>query len=235
MHKAVAALLFAFVVLPQSPGVAQSTSMAGRKLTYVWREEPKPAKPAVVITAEDVQTVLKSPGGDHQIAIVDAGKFNLCVGARRTLPSPTAQTAGTAPAQRSSAPASQYPVLRCGANAGTLSGASGISHDEQTETYVIIAGTATLVTGGVIVNGTQSGPDAEPTRVLNGPSCSGAIGGEGVLKRAVKPGDIAIIPPNTPHGWLDVKSTFDYILVRQDPDHALPAGYVHPSIASNHQ
>ena len=49
----------------------------------------------------------------------------------------------------------------------------GIAHDQQTEGYLIISGSGTLVTGGKIVNGRKSAPDGPVTKVLNGPSCSG--------------------------------------------------------------
>src|SRR5262249_48172389 len=153
-RKATLIVLVSIFALPQAIGFAQSTPMTGRKLTYFWRQDAKPAKAAMVITAEEVQAVLKAPGGDHQIAIVDVGQFNLCVGAR-----PAGGTA--APAGRPAAPAarSQYPQLQCGASEGALAGVNGLTHDEQTETYVILQGTATIVTGGVIVRGQQSSPE----------------------------------------------------------------------------
>jgi hypothetical protein len=68
------------------------------------------------------------------------------------------------------------------------------------------------------------------TTTLNGPSCSGAIGGEGVVTREVKVGDIVIIPATVPHGWLSIPDHVDYLSIRPDPDRVLPDDYVHPSI-----
>jgi uncharacterized RmlC-like cupin family protein len=65
---------------------------------------------------------------------------------------------------------------------------------------------------------------------LNGPSCSGVIAGDDVVKRVVNPGDIVIIPATVPHGWTDIADHVDYLSVRPDPDRVLPAGYVHPSL-----
>ena len=110
--------------------------------------------------------------------------------------------------------------------AGATSG--GISHDHQTETYIIVSGGGTLVTGGRIANGRKSGPDSDVTKVLNGPSCSGAIVGDDVVKKVVKTGDIIIIPANVPHGWTEITDHVDYLSVRPDPDRVLPAGYVNP-------
>jgi hypothetical protein len=105
----------------------------------------------------------------------------------------------------------------------------GISHDSQTEGYLIISGGGTLVTGGKIVNGNKSGPDASVTKELNGPSCSGTIAGPDVVKKVVKTGDIIIIPAGVPHGWTNITDHVDYLSFRPS-DHVLTAGYVHPSI-----
>ena len=106
----------------------------------------------------------------------------------------------------------------------------GITHDGQTETYYILSGSGTLVTGGHIVNGRKSAPDSEVTRVLNGPSCSGIIAGNDVVKRVLNPGDIVIIPAGVPHGWINITDHVDYLSVRPDPDRVLPAGYVNPAL-----
>ena len=51
---------------------------------------------------------------------------------------------------------------------------------------------------------------------------------EPAQSRKVGPGDIIIIPPGVYHGFSDVPEQIDYVSVRPDPDHVLPAGYVHP-------
>ena len=106
----------------------------------------------------------------------------------------------------------------------------GISHDGQTETYIIVSGGGTLVTGGRIVNGRKSAPDSQVTTTLNGPSCSGMIAGADVVKQVVKTGDIIIIPAGVPHGWTEIADHVDYLSVRPDPDRVLAAGYVNPLI-----
>jgi hypothetical protein len=106
--------------------------------------------------------------------------------------------------------------------------ATGIAHDSQTETYVIVSGGGTLVTGGQIVNGRKSAPDSDVTRVLNGPSCSGMIAGPDVVRKQVKTGDVIIIPAGVPHGWTDITDHVDYLSVRPDPDRVLAKDYVHP-------
>ena len=85
-----------------------------------------------------------------------------------------------------------------------------------------------MVTGGRIVNGSKSGPDAEVTTTLNGPSCSGAMVGD-VVTKVVNVGDIIIIPAGTPHGWTNIPDHVDYLSFRPSQS-ALTAGYVNPAI-----
>jgi hypothetical protein len=47
---------------------------------------------------------------------------------------------------------------------------------------------------------------------------------------SVKPGDIIIIRPDVFHGWTKITDHVDYLSVRPDPNHVLPAGYVNPAI-----
>ncbi len=184
-------------------------------------------KGATYITEAQVKAVNASPGVDRQLVSVDIGKLNEAVGVihRGATAAPAAGRGGGANA--AAVPAAQ----QCGEQAATPPGGStagGISHDHQTETYVIISGSGTLVTGGHIVNGRKSAADSDVTKVLNGPSCSGIIAGEDVVKRVVNPGDIIIIPATVPHGWTDIADHVDYLSVRPDPDRVLPAGYVNP-------
>jgi hypothetical protein len=55
------------------------------------------------------------------------------------------------------------------------------------------------------------------------------IGGNDVVRRDVKEGDIVIIPAGVPHGWATIPEHVDYLSFRPS-DHILTAGYVHPSI-----
>ena len=102
-------------------------------------------------------------------------------------------------------------------------GVSAFSHDQVTEVYYIISGSGTLVTGGTMVN-------ARPQDLaeLAGPSMSGRI--QNGHSRPVGPGDIVIIPPGVPHGFSAIDDHVDYLSVRVDADHVLPAGYVHQAI-----
>jgi hypothetical protein len=186
---------------------------------------------ATYITDEEVKAVNATPGVDRQLVSVDIGKSNFAVGiihrGKTGAPAaaPAAGRGGAAPA----AAAAPQPCGETGtAPAGGIPG--GISHVGQTEGYLIVSGGGTLVTGGKIYNGRQSAPESEVTTTLNGPSCSGAIGGADVVKKVVKTGDIIIIPAGVPHGWTDIGDHVDYLSFRPDPDRVLKAGYVHPAI-----
>jgi uncharacterized RmlC-like cupin family protein len=184
-------------------------------------------KAATYITDAQVRAVNALPGVDRQIVSVDIGKLNEAVGVIHRGPTTAPAAAGRGAA--ASIPSDQA----CGEQASTApAGATpgGILHDHQTETYVILSGSGTLVTGGHIVNGRKSAPDSEVTKVLNGPSCSGLIVGADVVKRVVNPGDIIIIPATVPHGWTDIADHVDYLSVRPDPDRVLPAGYANPAL-----
>ena len=189
-------------------------------------------KTATYITDEQVKAINAGPGVDRQIVSVDIGKLNLAVGIIHRGPTnaPPAAAArpgrGTGPRQR---PRRPNPAARR-APAPPAGTASGIAHDHQTETYIIVSGGGTLVTGGQIVNGRKSAPESAVTKVLNGPSCSGAIVGADVVKKVVKTGDIIVIPAGVPHGWTDIADHVDYLSVRPDPDRVLPAGYVNPAL-----
>jgi len=102
----------------------------------------------------------------------------------------------------------------------------GIEHSQITEVYHIIEGAGTLVTGGTIENPKESPPDSSVVKVLNGPSSGGGVIQNGV-SRKVGPGDVVIIPPNTPHWFSEITSEqIAYLVVRIDPHKVLPAGYV---------
>ena len=81
--------------------------------------------------------------------------------------------------------------------------ASALIHDYVTETYYIMSGSGTFVTGGSLGG-------AKPTDLSNvnaGMSQTGArIGGEA---RRVKAGDIVIVPAGTPHSFSELDGPID--------------------------
>jgi len=177
---------------------------------------------ATYITEEQWQMVNELPGVDRQIVSRNIGKLNLSVGIIHR-----------GAVERGSGTSRPNPERPCGvSNSNRNSGARGIMHINQTESYYIASGSGTLVTGGEILNGNASAPDSNVTNVLNGPSCSGMIVGDWIAKH-VKEGDIIIIPAGTPHGWLEVPVHVDYLSVRPDPDRVLADDYVNPALGSD--
>jgi mannose-6-phosphate isomerase-like protein (cupin superfamily) len=201
------------------------------------------SKPATYITKAEVDAVNATPGVDRTIRVVDIGNEHFSVGiihrgatgaAARGAAARGGAGAGRAAGGGAAAGGGggRGAAAPCGERASApppAGGPSGISHDVQTEGYLIVSGAGTMVTGGHIVNGTKSAADAEVTTTLNGPSCSGAMVGADVVTREVKVGDIVIIPAGTPHGWSNIPDHVDYLSFRPSQN-ALTAGYVNPAI-----
>jgi mannose-6-phosphate isomerase-like protein (cupin superfamily) len=198
---------------------------------------------ATYISDEEVKAVNALPGVDRTIRVVDIGPENFAVG--------IIHRGATGAAARGAGAGAGAGAAR-GAGGGAAAGAGGgaaaaaepcgeqstspvtgtpgaIAHDQQTEGYLIVSGTGTLVTGGKIVNGRRSPPEGEVTKILNGPSCSGTTTGADVVKKVVKTGDIIIIPAGVPHGWSDIPEHVDYLSFRPSA-RVLEAGYVNPAL-----
>jgi hypothetical protein len=197
-----------------------------------------PAKAATYITKEQVDAVNATSGVDRTLQIWDLGKVQFSVGVIHRGATGGgargADNAGVAPA-RGAAPAAgaRGAADPCGERvdaipAGGFAGA--ISHDFQTEGYLIISGSGTLVTGGHINNGTKSAAESDVTKVLNGPSCSGTATGNDIVRKAVKTGDIIIIPAGVPHGWTDISDHVDYLSFRPMTEKLLVPNYVNPNM-----
>jgi len=202
---------------------------------------------ATYISDEEVKAVNALPGIDRTIRVVDIGPENFAVGiihrgatgaAARGAAAGAAGAAGAgrgagagagagAAAGRGAATAAEP----CGEQStAPVTGTPGaIAHDQQTEGYLIVSGSGTLVTGGKIVNGRRSPAESEVTKILNGPSCSGTTTGADVVKKVVKTGDIIIIPAGVPHGWSDIPEHVDYLSFRPSA-RVLEAGYVNPAL-----
>jgi mannose-6-phosphate isomerase-like protein (cupin superfamily) len=161
-----------------------------------------PPKQATDITAAEIKEVqkLEPPKVDQQIKIVDMGKYNLGVAVIHR--GPTNDSA---------------PLV-------------GVSHNQTAETYIILSGSGTLITGGAILKPEPTPADDEGYKVLNGPSVRGSIRPGDGYSRKVSTGDVIMIPPGVFHAWTGVTDHVDYLSVRPDPDRVLPAGYVNPAI-----
>jgi mannose-6-phosphate isomerase-like protein (cupin superfamily) len=86
-----------------------------------------------------------------------------------------------------------------------------MSHDDVTEVYYVLKGEGTLYHGGTIEN-----PAPRELATTGGPSKAGP--GKDKLIQNVGPGDVFIVPPNTPHQVnLGAKTEMVYLIVRFDP------------------
>jgi len=193
---------------------------------------------ATYITKEEVDKVNATGGIDRTIKVIDIGNEHFSVGViHRAAPQPRGANAGGGAAgrggARGGAARATPPPPDCGeltSTPPTSGGAPGmISHDSQTEGYLITSGGGTLMTGGKIVNGRKSGPDNEVTTTLNGPSCSGTAYGDDIVRKEVKAGDIIIIPAGVPHGWTGITTEVTYLSFRPSGQ-TLTVGYVNPAI-----
>jgi mannose-6-phosphate isomerase-like protein (cupin superfamily) len=202
---------------------------------------------ATYISDEEVKAVNALPGVDRTIRVVDIGPENFAVGIIHrgaTGAAARGAGAGAGAARGAGAGAGAGGGAAAGAGRGAAAAAEpcgeqstspvtgtpgAIAHDQQTEGYLIVSGTGTLVTGGKIVNGRRSPPEGEVTKILNGPSCGGTTTGADVVKKVVKTGDIIIIPAGVPHGWSDIPEHVDYLSFRPSA-RVLEAGYVNPAL-----
>src|SRR5437879_12509628 len=89
----------------------------------------------------------------------------------------------------------------------------------------------TSVSGGTMVDPTPAPPYGIVHKVLVVPSINGtAI--RNCQSRKVGPGDVIVVPPGVAHWFSTVESDMNYLVVRVDADHVLPAGYVNPVITN---
>ena len=155
---------------------------------------------ATVVSAEDIQTVVRAPGGgDREVRILDIGKYNLGVAA-----------------------------LRRGAikPGGSV---NAINHTMVTEVYYVVSGTGTLVTGGEVENVKPMAADNELVTTVVGPGNNATFKTPGETRK-IGPGDVVIIPAGVYHGFSEVSDHIEYVSVRPDLEKVLPAGYVHPTL-----
>lgn len=82
-----------------------------------------------------------------------------------------------------------------------------------TEVYYMLEGSATLVTGGTLMDQRRE------------PATSTSVRGsriDGGVSRRVVPGDVVIIPGRTPHWWSSQDGDIRYMIIRPDPANRIP-------------
>ena len=151
--------------------------------------------PATYIPNEEVQAYLKRAIADklidQQIRAVDAGKTNVDV--------------GLVYRGKLAAPAPEAVA----------------EHDQVSEVYHVIDGSATLVTGPDIVGEKRRPADDRAVKMLNGPGNNGASIRNGATHQ-LKAGDVVIIPAGTGHWFTKIDDHITYLMVRIDPDKVTP-------------
>jgi mannose-6-phosphate isomerase-like protein (cupin superfamily) len=104
---------------------------------------------------------------------------------------------------------------------GSVRNGAVAEHEQVSEVYYVIDGTATLLTGPDLVNPVKR-PDNEKTvRLQNGPGWSS----DSITNPQVnhlKPGDMIVIPAGTGHLFTEIPDHITYMMVRIDPDKVVP-------------
>jgi len=201
------------VVLAACPLVAMAQAQAPKDGVYISDEDVK----AVLKHSLDTKRAIP----DNTLRVIDMDKYQLGVAViNRGAMAASGGNAGGA--------AAANPAPACGEKRPGATGPTGISHDDTAESYVVISGSATLITGGTIVNGRRSAADSEVTTILNGPSCGGTM--VGYTSREIKTGDIIVIPEGVPHGFSAIPDHVTYLSIRPDLKKVLQHGYVNPTL-----
>ena len=201
-------------VLSPLAAFAQAGKTAPTTATYIMKEDID----KVGATEQSKST------RDENVKVVGLGYENFAVGivhrASTRTPAPPAPAGGGAAGQ-----AQPCGRMMAALPAGGTPG--GITHDFQTEGYIITSGGGTMFTDGYIVNGRHNAQDSQGGP--NGPTCGGMA--YAVKKVVVKVGDVVIVPPGVVHGWADIPDHVDYLSFR--PSHGvMKNGWVNPTIAS---
>jgi hypothetical protein len=94
-------------------------------------------------------------------------------------------------------------------------------HDLISEVYHVIDGSATLVTGPDIVGMKRRPSTLQTVREYNGPGNNGSSITNGVAHH-LKAGDVIVVPAGVGHLFTKIDDHITYLMVRIDPDKAVP-------------
>ena len=94
-------------------------------------------------------------------------------------------------------------------------------HDQVSEVYHIMEGTATLMLGPDITGMKRRPATLETVRLFNGPGSNGSDVRNGVAHE-LKAGDVIVIPAGTGHWFTKIPDHINYLMVRIDPDKVTP-------------
>ena len=94
-------------------------------------------------------------------------------------------------------------------------------HDQISEVYHVISGSATLVLGPDIVDRQRRPSTMRTVREFNGPGNNGSDIRDGAAYE-IKAGDVVVIPAGTGHWFTKIDDHIDYLMIRIDPDKVTP-------------
>jgi len=94
-------------------------------------------------------------------------------------------------------------------------------HDQVSEVYHIISGSATLVLGPDITNRQRRPANQRTVVEFNGPGNNGSDIRDGVAHE-IKAGDVVVIPAGTGHWFTKIDDHINYLMIRIDPDKVTP-------------
>ncbi|HLQ77364.1 MAG TPA: cupin domain-containing protein [Terriglobia bacterium] len=87
---------------------------------------------------------------------------------------------------------------------GKRTGAGQVEvHDKETDTFYVLEGDATFITGGTMIGGRVSRPNQQIGTEIQG----------GEVHHLAK-GDVIVIPAGTPHWFKEVPKPFTYYMVK---------------------
>ena len=94
-------------------------------------------------------------------------------------------------------------------------------HEQVSEVYHVIDGSATLLTGPELVDPKQRPSTLKTVREQNGPGFN-AKSIKNPVTHQLKAGDVLIIPAGTGHWFTRIDDHITYVMVRIDPDKVVP-------------
>lgn len=104
---------------------------------------------------------------------------------------------------------------------GSVGGDAVAEHEQVSEVYYIIDGSATLLTGPDLVEPKRRPDNLKTVREQNGPGYnSKSI--KNPLTTELKAGDMIVIPAGTGHWFTRIDDHITYVMVRIDPDKVVP-------------
>jgi mannose-6-phosphate isomerase-like protein (cupin superfamily) len=109
-----------------------------------------------------------------------------------------------------------------------------IVHAQVTEVYYVTDGSAVISTGGTVTDAQNLPADNNVVKVLAGPTTMGGTL-HNAEKRSISKGDFVVIPPGVQHSFDSIDGSIEYLIIRIDADHVLPAGLLHDIVRSTRE